>query len=232
MPLQQQWQHSAHGQQQIACRECHVADNEHEPKWQAQPTHETCSRCHTKEVDGFLASKYGMRLAEKLSPMTPGLARQPTHAAVKNVKLSCTICHKDHQFDTRQASVEACLTCHNDKHSLAYMASSHYRLWQAELAGNAPTGSGVSCATCHMPREIIKIGDSSKIYAQHNLNDNLRPNEKMIRDTCMRCHGLRFAINALADSSLVTSNFDRPPSVQIKSMEMSEAHSQRNKKSP
>ncbi len=227
-----QQQHSAHGRQQIACGECHGADAAGQPKWQTKPSHEACKGCHVSQVEGFLASKYGMRPAQKLPAMTPGAARQPVHKNMDDVELGCNICHKAHQIDIRQASVEACLTCHNDPHSLAYKSSAHYRSWLAESAGNEPAGNGVSCATCHMPRETIMSNGLSKIYSQHNLNDNLRPNEKMIRNTCMSCHGLSFAIDALADASLIANNFNRLPGAHVKSMEMAESHVQKNKVRP
>ncbi|MEL6265848.1 MAG: NrfA- nitrite reduction protein, partial [Pseudomonadota bacterium] len=53
----------------------------------------------------------------------------------------------------------------------------------------------------------------------HNQNDVLRPNEKMIRPVCMDCHGLGFAIDALADPDLVSSNFRGRPETRIESIE-------------
>ena len=74
---------------------------------------------------------------------------------------------------------------------------------------------GVSCATCHMPR----IKTHGKVIVDHNQNNNLRPNEKMIRSACMKCHGLEFSINALADPELIKHNFNKAPSKKIKSLE-------------
>lgn len=230
--LQQQWQHSAHGQNQITCGVCHSADAASKSGWLAKPNHETCKRCHPDQVEGFLLSKYGMRLAEQLPPMTVGAARVATREEVKHVELSCTICHQKHKFDTQQAAVESCLSCHNDQHSLAYKSSPHYGLWQAELDGTAPAGSGVSCATCHMPRQLLKTKQGNQVVSQHNLNENLRPNEKMLRDTCMACHGLGFSIDALADTNLIARNFDRVPAVHVKSIEMSKTHKDSRIKRP
>jgi hypothetical protein len=60
-------------------------------------------------------------------------------------------------------------------------------------------------------------------FVQHNQNDNLRPNEKMIRSVCMNCHGLKFSIDALADPELVKRNFIGLPSRHIQSIDMAEA---------
>jgi hypothetical protein len=58
------------------------------------------------------------------------------------------------------------------------------------------------------------------VRVQHNQNANLRPNEKMIREVCMNCHGLGFSIDALADSALIEANFRGRPARHIDSIEM------------
>jgi len=63
-------------------------------------------------------------------------------------------------------------------------------------------------------------GGIEQIVVEHNQNDNLRPNEKMIRNVCMNCHGLGFSINALADLMLIENNFNGTPSQQIRSLDM------------
>jgi len=129
--------------------------------------------------------------------------------------LTCNTCHKPHEQDLEFAAVEGCLTCHADEHSQAYIGSPHQQLWQSELAGNLPPGSGVTCATCHMP----KSERNDVITTNHNQNDTLRPNEKMIRPVCMDCHSLEFAIDALADPDLVMRNFAGTPDRHIESID-------------
>ena len=87
-----------------------------------------------------------------------------------------------------------------------------------------PKNSGVSCATCHLPREIHKNDGKKIITTQHNQNDNLRPNEKMLRSVCMYCHGLGFSIDALADTRLVNTNFVGKPSRHVQSLDMAKRH--------
>ncbi len=129
--------------------------------------------------------------------------------------LTCTTCHAPHEQDLSFAAVDACLSCHDDEHSRAYKDSPHFALWTAELAGDLPPGSGVTCATCHMPQ----TEKGGKILTNHNQNETLRPNEKMIRPACMSCHGLSFAIDALADPALVLNNFSGQPDRHIDSVD-------------
>jgi DNA-binding transcriptional LysR family regulator len=65
--------------------------------------------------------------------------------------------------------------CHNDSHTRNYRDSPHFALWQAEIAGEVPAGRGVSCATCHLPRESHKAAKGTRVLVQHNQNLNLRP---------------------------------------------------------
>jgi formate-dependent nitrite reductase cytochrome c552 subunit len=220
--LHTDWQATAHAQAGVNCSGCHVprqgADS---GKWIERPKGtQSCAGCHVEETSGFQAGKHGMRLAQGLSAMTPGVARQPMKTDVAHRELGCTSCHGAHRFETKTAAVESCLGCHNDWHSLAYKQSPHYAMWQREAAGLAPAGSGVSCASCHMPRVKMPTADGARIVVQHNQNDTLRPNEKMIRATCMACHGLGFSIDALADTRLVTGNFRGMPSRHVVSIDM------------
>jgi hypothetical protein len=147
--------------------------------------------------------------------MSTAEARVPLRPEAHGQELSCNTCHKPHEQNVEFAAVESCLSCHNDDHSMSYPDSPHYDLWVAEIAGDLPPGSGVTCATCHMP-QVVKGDD---LRTNHNQNDTLRPNEKMIRATCMPCHGLGFAIDALADPALVENNFTGQPNRHIESID-------------
>ncbi len=147
--------------------------------------------------------------------MSTSEARVELRPEAHGQDLTCNTCHTPHEQDVTHAAVEACLTCHNDDHSLAYEDSPHAAAWAAEQLGVEPAGSGVTCATCHMPKSERKgIATST-----HNQNEFLRPNEKMIRPVCMECHGLGFAIDALADPALVANNFKGKPSRHIESID-------------
>lgn len=213
-----EWASTAHAAAGVNCTNCHSAKNDSGVlEWKDTIDHTSCRACHETQVDGFLAGKHGMRLSVGLPAMTPGEARLPMHHDALHAELSCTSCHTDHRFDTKLAAVESCRNCHNDPHTQAYVNSAHYRLWQDEVAGRAPPGTGVSCATCHMPRET---GSTGQVSVVHNQNANLRPNEKMIRQVCHQCHGLQFSLDALADPALIQGNFQEPPTMDIESIRM------------
>ena len=52
----------------------------------------------------------------------------------------------------------------------------------------------------------------------HNQNDHLRPRDKMVRSSCMECHGLAFSLDSLADPALVTTNYRGRPSREVESI--------------
>ena len=211
-----EWAETAHAAAGVNCSACHTGDS---GDWFDHPTHDACKECHAEQVEGFLGSRHGMRLAVGLSPMQPSMARLPMNHDSLHKQLSCVACHGSHRFDTAYAAVEACLQCHKDEHSLAYKASPHYELWQLEQSGEAQPGSGVSCATCHLPR----TEEDGRVVVQHNQNDYLRPNDKMLRPVCGKCHGLEYSIDALADENLVKANFSGQSEVHVESVEMAKA---------
>ncbi|MGD9785627.1 MAG: cytochrome c3 family protein [Hyphomicrobiaceae bacterium] len=235
------WLATAHAKGGVNCSGCHAPGAKGaaaiEAQWIAKPDHTACAKCHGLEVKTFSQGRHGMRLAKgmlsetgglfglfrdkPLSPMRPELARLPMSSKAAGKELSCTTCHGAHAFDTAQAEVSACMSCHDDRHTKAYIGSPHHKLFEGERAGSAAKGTGVSCATCHMPRQTHEDPETyeERLLVNHNQNDNLRPNEKMIRSVCMNCHGLEFSIDALADVALIGSNFTGRPSVRIKSIE-------------
>jgi len=225
-----EWLASKHAEGGVGCNACHVpaaSEDNPEPVWTDHPDHTACAGCHKGEVEGFLSGRHGMRLdvanlGRKLSPMTTDMALLPMQPDAAGRELTCQSCHGAHRYDSVAAQVDSCLGCHADEHSLAYKNSGHYRLWQAEVAGEAEPGSGVSCAGCHMPRveKDYYWGTFVHNEVQHNQSANLKPNEKMIRPVCLSCHGLGFAIDALADRELIRANFNHPPTVHIQSIEL------------
>jgi hypothetical protein len=192
--------------------------------WSDRPGIDGCRSCHGDEVDGFLAGRHGMRIAAGLPPMTPAQARLPMRTDAHG-ELGCASCHDDHAFDTTDASAKACLGCHDDAHSRAWPDSPHAKLHEVERAGDAAPGTGVSCATCHLPRVVA--GRSVRVH--HDQNHALRPNEKMVRPVCMQCHGLAFSLDALADAELVRANFRGRPQRHVDSIEMATRESRRER---
>lgn len=231
------WLASRHAASGVNCSACHVRgaalpEGASAPAgagtWLARPaTPEACAGCHVEEKQGFEAGKHGMRLAQGLPPMTPGLARRPMRADAAHVgahaQLDCSSCHAPHRPDLARAAVESCQGCHADAHTRAYEGSPHHLLWQREQRGELPPGSGVSCASCHMPRARLVTADGARYGVQHDQNATLQPNEKMLRPVCMSCHGLDFAIDALADAALVSRNFKGRPARHVQSIDMAVA---------
>lgn len=153
-----------------------------------------------------------------------GEARPPMHAEAAHQSLHCGSCHSPHSADRVEAAVEACASCHDDPHTQAYFGSPHHVLWEAEVAGEAAPGTGVSCTTCHLE----KIERRGKIRVSHNQNDLLRPNSKMIRPVCLDCHGLGFSLNALADPGQIARNFEGQPETQVESIAWAVRHAADN----
>jgi len=218
----QDWLETSHAKAGVNCSDCHMVEEAvtRGKHWSERLDQSACTACHQEEVSGFLGGKHGMRLARNLSPMTPAQARLPMKPDAAHRELNCVSCHGAHEFNPQTAAVDACLSCHNDAHSLAYKNSKHYALWLSEGSGDTPVGSGVSCATCHLPREQTEQDGRTIVRVQHNQNFNLRPNEKMIRTVCLNCHGLDFSIDALADTALVQTNFIGQPTRHIESIDL------------
>ncbi|MFA6266056.1 MAG: cytochrome c3 family protein [Pseudolabrys sp.] len=240
------WSADAHANAGVNCSGCHTRKTEPDI-WIAAPGIETCKSCHANEATTFVEGKHGMRLrdgmfatkegpfglwkAEKLSPMTPAMAELPMKADAAHKDLTCNTCHSAHGYDTTAAQVTACAGCHDDQHTKAYFASPHYDMFKKEVAGAAPRGTGVSCATCHMP--VVERRDeygTRSVFTMHNQNDNLRPNEKMTRSVCANCHGLQFTLDALADRKLIDTNFNGLPGVHIESIEWAKKRAEEKRK--
>lgn len=238
-PLLESWHKDAHARNGVNCSSCH-RQAKGKTSWIKKPGRQVCATCHKEENKSFLQGKHGMRLgddlyaskadpfglfaARKLSPMRPELARLPMKQKAHGTELTCNTCHSigagNHQYNLQFAKVEACVKCHDSKHTKAYLTSPHFELFQKEQTGQLARGSGVSCATCHMPRVEREDEYENFIYViSHNQNDNLRPNEKMIRSVCLSCHGLRFSIDSLADKDLISKNFNGRPKVKIPSID-------------
>lgn len=234
------WLATAHAKAGVNCSGCHApgakAKDQIAASWIEKPDHAACKTCHAMEVKTFTEGRHGMRLADGLRTETAGLyglfenkplgamrtelARLPMQSKAAGKELTCTTCHAAHAFETAKAEVAACLTCHDDRHSRAYRGSPHHKLHEAERAGASAKGSGVTCATCHMPRETHEDPETyeERLVVAHNQNANLRPNEKMIRSVCMSCHGLGFSLDSLADQHLIDTNFTGRPSVRVESI--------------
>ena len=239
--IKSEWLESGHAKSGVNCTACHVdravQDTDSDiatdrlEGWNDNPGHSTCARCHSVEVERFTEGKHGMRLKQGLSAMTPGQARLRMKEEASHKQLNCNSCHEGHRFDLHEAAVESCLGCHDDNHSLAYKQSPHYVLWEREINGDSEAGSGVSCASCHMPRINHDVSEwMSRTIVDHNQSANLSPNTKMIRSSCQHCHGLEFVLDSLADDVLIENNFSSKTEKNIPTMGLARQEKQRRDK--
>ena len=224
--INQQWATSAHALNDVNCASCHQ-DSETKA-FVANPTHESCQSCHENAVETFLLGKHGIRLLEEMSPLTPAMARLPMKHDAFDKQMTCNACHDVHTVDTMQASVDSCLTCHNDTHSLNYENSKHAQAVFANRELPRPSDQMVTCATCHLPRTAQeKVDGTTAVKVNHNNTYLLKPQDRMVGDVCMNCHGLEYSYNSIFDDDLVEANFDRPPTLSLETFDLMRASEQR-----
>ncbi len=219
------WSTTAHAASGVNCSACHISITEKTQVavWNDSPNMDSCNQCHNHEVNRFKLGKHGMRLQAGLSAMTPAQALLPMHSDASHKELTCNSCHGAHNYDVSYAAVDGCLQCHADDHSLAYKDSKHYALWIQEQTSNdnKHENQGVSCASCHMPRIDYDVSEwTTRKLVDHNQSANLSPNSKMIRSSCLHCHGLGFAIDSLADEDLIKNNFNGLSKVKVESIDL------------
>ena len=212
--IEQQWQTSAHALADVNCSSCH--QNEETKKFVAKPTVESCRSCHENSVDTFLLGKHGIRTLEGLSPLTSAMAHLPMKDGSSDKQMNCNTCHNVHTVDTYQASVDSCLTCHSDKHSLNYKNSPHANIFLEIGKLPRPNSDSVTCATCHLPRQAS--GDN--VLVNHNNTYTLKPRDRMVKEVCMNCHGLEHSYNSIFDDELVEANFARPPTQTMQTFQL------------
>ena len=207
--IERQWQGSVHALSEVNCSSCH--QNEETKAFIAHPTEESCRSCHENSVDTFLLGKHGIRTLEGLSPLTPTMAHLPMKASSLEQQMNCNTCHNVHTVDTYQAAVDSCLTCHSDNHSLNYKNSPHAQIFRQIGTLPRPNADSVTCATCHLPREV----SGETILVNHNNTYTLKPRDRMVKEVCMNCHGVEHAYNSIFDDELVEANFARPPNQEL-----------------
>jgi hypothetical protein len=136
--------------------------------------------------------------------------------------LTCATCHDVHALDTRRAATDACLGCHDDRHSRSYAASKHARLGAGAPPGRRVPAGAVTCATCHMPRVRVETDEGTRVAVTHNNSFTLRPRDRMAKDVCQACHGFEFGLTSVLDEGLVASNFQGRPAARHRTFQMIE----------
>lgn len=213
-----------HGEMGVTCAGCHISSGEKkvnslsvgQHEWIVKPGIESCASCHEGESETYMQGKHGMRIAQGLSGITPKNSHHEFSENAMTTEHSCLACHSAHDFSVEGSSVERCLGCHADEHSVNFLASPH-GLKYLESPNSDET---VTCATCHMPITEYQLMSGKVVsLVDHNQSSNLKPNEKMIRPVCMSCHNLEFSIDALADPELIRKNFSGKPSRHVPSID-------------
>lgn len=212
--INQLWRGSIHAFADVNCSSCHL--DAQSKNLVRKPTYESCQECHKVASETFLLGKHGIRIAEGLTPLHPKMAQLPMKKSALSKQMNCNTCHDVHSVNTFQASVNSCLSCHNDPHSLNYNKSRHYELLVAEGSLPRPSTESVTCATCHLPRQDF----AGVIHVNHNNTYNLLPRDRMVKDVCMNCHGMEYAYNSIFDDALIEENFARPPTLELKTLDM------------
>ena len=212
--IQLQWQGSIHALAEVNCSSCH--QNENTKAFIPKPTAESCKSCHESSVDTFMLGKHGIRTLEGLSPLTPAMAHLPMKESSLDMQMNCNTCHNVHTVNTYEASVDSCLTCHSDNHSLNYKNSPHAKVFKTIGTLPRPNADSVTCATCHLPREV----SDDAILVNHNNTYTLKPRDRMVKEVCMNCHGVEHAYNSIFDDELVEANFARPPTQKLSTFQL------------
>ena len=133
-----EWASTAHTRAGVNCTACHeIPDGRAGTRaWQDRPGSASCGGCHGGERDGCLRGQHG-------SPLTPATARLPMKAGAAGKALDCDACHGAHAYDTARAAADACLGCHDDRHSRGFAATRHAEAFARERRGEAAPGTGV-----------------------------------------------------------------------------------------
>ena len=216
-----QWEKSTHATSGVNCSECHM----NKYVWNSQVNIERCEDCHELEVIGFKNGKHGMSLLISDTTIDVSESRltknnHSSHDTKNEKRLSCTSCHSDHNFNVEYAAIDACLNCHEDNHSRNFKKTKHYASWLEVKNETLGENEGVTCATCHLSRKLVSENGVQRTLVQHNQNENLEPNEKMVRSVCMNCHGLQFSLESLMDEALIESNFNGVPTIKNEGFDM------------
>ena len=220
--ITEQWEQSAHALANVNCSSCH--QTKESKTLVVRPNHESCQSCHQQQVDTFLLGKHGIRTLEGMSPLTPAMAKLPMKDSALDRTLGCNSCHNVHKTNTFVASTDSCLQCHNDTHSLNYGESKHGKLFAASVRLPRPSPDLVSCATCHLPRQIHE--ETKTVFVNHNNTYNLLPRDRMVKQVCMNCHGLEYSYNSIFDDELIEGNFHRPPQNYMETLKLVEARAE------
>jgi len=186
------WVQSLHARAGVTCAACHGS---HEGTFAPQPTAEDCRRCHSRQVEAFLASGHGPERA-------PGMR--------------CVSCHEVHATDRKLAmSTTLCTGCHiESEHVTGYAESRMGVIFLQEGYDENGDLRAPDCVYCHMPPDPImdETGDfrtdrvtlhDPAITVEKHAKDPSRLSDAAIEfllPQCVTCHSERNARHRLENS--------------------------------
>lgn len=170
---------------QATCAGCHG-----ERGATRSPNVAVCQKCHEAQTKSYGAGRHGVNDALGLAPLG-GEGRQ----------VGCGACHDVHSLGMDEARREACLKCHQSRHTENYWKSGHWRYLSDPVFAFKPM-RGADCAGCHMPRLRRAPG-----VTWHDVSHSTASKERMAVEVCANCHGLAFALRSLYDPKEAEFNF-------------------------
>ncbi len=168
--------------------------------------------------DGMLATRdgpFGLFKAKKLAPMTPANARLPMKPEAGHKTLDLQHLPSRAPLRLKGARGRRCAGCHDDAHTKAYFASPHYDLFEREMWGCAARLGRLLRDLPHADRRGPQAGRRQDGLSSPTIRTTICARTKRwCAASAANCHGLQFALDALADPALIAKNFrDSQPSM-------------------
>jgi hypothetical protein len=152
----------------VECLDCHAANAEKSSV--AAPGHEVCNKCHEEAMTGKNCALCHSNPTEAKSSGFPHRHRSFSHPAHLKQNMKCETCHpgvgKTEKVTAKNMpSMDACMTCHNDK--------------------TAPS----RCGLCHDDLDKIKPSSHTHLNFAGRVHGR---DAKFGRSECNTCHAQSF----------------------------------------
>jgi len=175
------WQLSKHSQNEVDCETCHgdAHQTNTDFAYAAIPTPETCSTCHSIQVEQFSKGKHA--LAWTVMKAMPTIHHQPM-ALIDGMK-GCGGCHK---IGLKDEGEIARLKAEGSGFGLASCDACHTRHTFSTIEAKQPQ----ACQTCHMgfDHPQWEMYSSSKHGVRFLLKQNGILHQNTPAPTCQNCH--------------------------------------------